>query len=163
MEKGTRWPIAPRLERRSISIPWSGCRIWLGALTVGGYGLIGSGRDLIYTHRAAWELANGPIPSGLLVCHRCDIRCCINPAHMFLGTHADNRLDCAAKDRDHKGSIHYNAKLTENDVRRIRADPRPSTKIAPEYGVNSRHIRAVKSRLWWRHVAGAEQSDREVA
>ncbi|MGH7024521.1 MAG: HNH endonuclease signature motif containing protein [Caulobacteraceae bacterium] len=56
-------------------------------------------RDTRYAHRLAWELANGPIPDGLLILHKCDNPVCCNPDHLFLGTAADNHADCAAKGR----------------------------------------------------------------
>ena len=78
----------------------NGCEVWTGELNEKGYGRRrfrdGKNRRI---HRVVWELRNGPIPDGLLVCHRCDNPPCCNPEHLFLGTHADNVLDMMAKGR----------------------------------------------------------------
>lgn len=149
MEKGTRWPIGPRLERRSILVPWSGCRIWLGAVNkVSGYGLIGTGRKLISTHRAAWEEAYGTIPDGLCVLHRCDIRCCINPSHLFLGGHLENSHDAIAKGRAATGEKHGNCKLSDAEVTSIRFDTRPSRITAADYGIDPAYVRALRRGDW---------------
>lgn len=69
----------------------------------GGYGKLKSDDGLIGAHRASWILANGPIPDGLCVLHRCDNPPCVNPAHLWVGTHADNAADKVAKGRARGG------------------------------------------------------------
>lgn len=79
----------------------SGCIEWTGAKQPRGYGHIatGEGRETIGTHRAAWIVANGPIPDGMDVCHSCDNPPCCNPQHLFLGTRSENLLDMVDKGR----------------------------------------------------------------
>jgi hypothetical protein len=79
------------------------CLEWTGAISSSGYGSIaGDEQKNISAHCAAWIIANGTIPEGLCVLHRCDNRRCVRPAHLFLGTRVDNNRDMAAKDRAHK-------------------------------------------------------------
>ena len=78
----------------------SGCLLWMkGATAQGRYGAIRHGDGVIMTHRAAWICRHGSIPSGLQVCHKCDVGFCINPDHLFLGTHDDNMADKTRKGR----------------------------------------------------------------
>jgi len=75
------------------------CWEWTGARTRGGYGHIGAGRRTLKAHRVAWEIANGPIPDGMVVRHKCNNPPCVRPLHLELGTHADNNRDMAARCR----------------------------------------------------------------
>ncbi len=127
-----------------------GCWHWAAGLTPKGYGNFNSGKGRSSrAHRVAWELANGPVPTGLLVCHRCDNPSCVRPDHLFLGTDADNMSDKAAKGRGTApptwtGADHPRARLTEECVRQLRILAElgiPSTWMAERYGV-SRHTAA---------------------
>lgn len=105
MIRGKAATLSERLERNSIPEPNSGCILWLGAVDKWGYGRIGR-REFGYSslvHRLSYQHSRGLIPSGMLVCHRCDVPSCINPAHLFLGTHADNMADMARKGRVRQG------------------------------------------------------------
>lgn len=77
-----------------------GCWLWKGALNTGGYGMIGHYRKpMITAHRLSWELENGDIPNGLLILHMCDVKNCVNPRHLRLGTQAENIRDAVTKGR----------------------------------------------------------------
>lgn len=109
-------------------------------------------------HRISWQLANGPIPAGMFVCHRCDNPPCVNPAHLFLGTPAENLADMRAKGRGPKplrGENGTKAKLREDDVRNIRrrvAAGEMQKSLADEYGVSKAAVNLIVLRKNWKHV-----------
>ena len=95
-------PAPERLAAKLVQMP-SGCIEWIGATSADGYGQLGVDGKVIYTHRFAWELANGPIPDDISVLHHCDNPPCCNVEEcLFLGTPADNMADMAAKGRGRK-------------------------------------------------------------
>lgn len=93
--------VAERFDRIGVTVTPEGCHEWRGARRAGGYGAVSVAvRQTDYAHRVAWQLAFGPIPDGMFVCHRCDNPPCCNPEHLFLGTNADNMRDMVAKGRE---------------------------------------------------------------
>ncbi len=148
-----------KLERESIPEPNSGCHLWLRAVRGHGYGVLWWEGGLVDVHRLSWAEANGPIPPGNVICHRCDVRLCINPAHLFLGTQADNLRDMALKGRASRkarawprGEKNRGAKLTASDVLAIRKDARSRVDIAAAYSVSYSAIARIKTRLRWGHI-----------
>lgn len=137
----------------------SGCWEWQGSKR-GGYGriIIGSRTDgtrkVVMAHRLSYEITYGEIPKGMEVCHSCDNRCCINPDHLFIGTHKDNMDDRDRKGRNisHKGEKNGRAKLNENDVYAIRtkrANGSTFQEIADEYGIHKKTVMdAVSGKNW---------------
>lgn len=143
-----------RFESKYIPEPNTGCWLWLDYLYPNGYGHFRRGRKMMGAHRAAYELFVGEI-GEFFVCHRCDVRHCVNPDHLFLGTPKDNSADMAKKKRAARqaGDDHPQSKLTTEDVITIRRSPLTAKELGKVYGVHSEHIRAIRKRKTWRHVA----------
>lgn len=147
-------PSLERFEAKVAFCPKSGCWLWTGHRYSQGYGAFHVAGKVVRSHRIAWQFYCGRIPPGLWVLHKCDVRHCVNPYHLFLGTRADNTADMVSKGRQPRalGERNSHAKLTASDVLLIRADDRASHLIAADYSVSQSAIRWIKRRGTWTHV-----------
>lgn len=131
------------------------CWEWQAGRT-NGYGIFWMNGKSRRASRVSYEMEIGPIPKGLSVCHTCDNPPCVNPAHLFLGTTADNLADRDLKGRgaDRRGSSHHLNKLTEDDVENIRANRMnlSGRELARLFGVSPASISNIIKRKSWRHV-----------
>jgi hypothetical protein len=151
----------PHLSYLEKSLPLctpDACSEWPFPGNGHGYGRVTIEGQTGFTHRAAWELANGPIPPGLFVCHKCDNPPCFNPYHLFLGTSADNTRDMVNKGREPHGEGSSNARLTEAQVREIRRKYVKRSyglrRLSAEYKVSRSNIHHIVSGKRWKHVDG---------
>lgn len=136
----------------------SGCWPWRTSGT--SYGQFVYAGRITRTHRLSWMFAHGDIPSGTCVCHRCDNRACVNPAHLFLGSIADNNADKTAKGRNPgnsktHGTAHRLAKLNDDSVRRMRqlfAGGITTYRLAEMFGVTPNAAWMAVTRKTWKHV-----------
>jgi hypothetical protein len=153
-----------RIQAKIWPEPMSGCWLWGGALRSTGYGSVylDGSRS---AHRVVWEAVNGPIPKGTghhgtCVLHRCDNRACVNPDHLFLGSHQDNVADMHAKGRGYQnpgkpGETNHMAKLTDAEVVEMRLSQAAGDTqmvLAKRYGVSQGLVSAIIRRERWTHV-----------
>ena len=89
----------------------TGCWNWTASVRDNGYGQMQTHKKVERAHRVSWEIHRGEIPDGMFVLHRCDNRLCVNPDHLYLGTHADNMRDITERGRSSKGIFHYKRRL----------------------------------------------------
>lgn len=138
---------------------WNGTHCWTWiASTVdkqrGAFSLSRSRYEL--ASRSSYKFFVGPIPDGMLVCHKCDNPSCVNPAHLFTGTHKDNMQDCSLKGRTYKpdmrGERNPRRKLTVKQVLEIRSSKLPRIKLAGLFGVSRTNIGDIQRRDTWRSI-----------
>lgn len=134
-----------RIERKFVPEPNSGCWLWFGCHHEAGYGRIMIDGYLRPAHRYVFECCYGvELPSEMFVCHKCDTPECINPAHLFVGTQAENIADCKQKGRMHPGEKNGRAKLSDAQYQAILSDPRPYKLIASDYRIHVEHVGSLK-------------------
>lgn len=140
-------------KRRGSGACWE----WTGMKSTSGYGFLHlAPGEKVMAHRFSYALHVGPIPAGKLVLHRCDNPPCVNPRHLFCGTHKDNTADMFAKGRakpgDMTGTNNHQAKINEDVVRAIRASPDTAEAVADWYGLSKSLIHAIRQRRLWAHI-----------
>jgi hypothetical protein len=145
----------------------SDCWLWCASKDAAGYGAISvdvdGKRTSLRAHRLSYELTKGPIPVGLMACHKCDNPPCVNPDHIFLGTAQENSADRDAKGRHRVvpprnraiGERSGQAKLTDADVLRISeryADGATQKQLASEFGISQTEVGNILRGRSWKHV-----------
>ncbi len=147
-------PAIERIMSRVEIVTESGCWIYTGPGETHGTINIKGRSGPAQVHRLMWEHHNGPIPKGLVVCHRCDVGFCCNPAHLFIGTQRDNQLDKVRKNRQARGETVASSILTREQVIDILQSKDTHAELALRYGVTKGAIKAVKTRQNWKHITG---------
>lgn len=149
-------PLAERFWEKVEQRGMDECWPWIGSIDTRGYGCIGAngGKPLMRAHRVSYELTIGQIPPGLVVCHTCDNRACVNPRHLFVATQRENIIDMIRKGRRHSsaGERNPSVKLTAAQVLSIRADRSRTKDIVVSYGISRTTAYSIKNRETWRHL-----------
>jgi hypothetical protein len=143
------------MEDRIIRVPIAGCWLWTEYVMSNGYAqFCGPNRQKTQWHRLSWTIHNGPIPDGMQVLHKCDVRCCVNPHHLFLGTHMDNMIDRQKKGRNVNpiGEQHGQSKLTVEQVKRIKYSTERGSDLARDLSISPVTVHAIRHGKTWKHV-----------
>ncbi len=137
--------IVKRFNEKWTPEPFSGCWLWIGGVRDDGYGQFIVSRKVLRAHRVSYLIHVGAIPNGNCVLHRCDTPLCVNPAHLFLGTVADNNRDRAIKCRSA-------GKLSKDQALVIRNLKLSGQALAREFGISAAQVSRIKNTKKWKHL-----------
>lgn len=132
------------------------CWLWLGSVS-SGYGRFSFKGESVLAHRVSWFLAHDFYPpKDKEICHSCDNPACVNPSHLWIGTHTDNMKDCKNKRRNSLirpvGENHGNARLKDREVIEIRNSSEKGVVLARRYKVSTQLISKVRKNEIWKHL-----------
>lgn len=136
----------------------NGCWIWRGAKFSNGYGRVRlSTTKTVSAHRLAYEFRHGSIPRDLCACHKCDVRDCVNPSHIFIGTFDDNNKDRSNKGRNARlfGEDSPRSKLTNEsviEIRKRRSNGDGLKVLANEFNTTPQNICMIANKKSWSHI-----------
>lgn len=148
--------VGPRIITYHRVAP-SGCWEWARTRDKDGYGKIRVKGIMQMAHRVSYEYFDGEIQEGLIVRHKCDNPCCINPEHLELGTHKDNAWDAIRRNRrSTRGEDNVRAKLTPEEVLQIYNDQRGCVELSKVYHVRPAAISKIERGQTWQHVTQHE-------
>lgn len=141
-------------ERRYIPEPNSGCWLWLAGINPStGYGRFYTGVDTcIYAHKFSYQFFKGIIPKGRMLRHRCDVKSCVNPDHLLIGTALDNSKDAVERGLHAHGEKHGMVKLTAGDIAAIRNSKLSRVALSSKFKVARAHIGRIQTRQVWKHL-----------
>lgn len=150
-------PLRERFNEKIEFEPMSGCWLWNAGTTADGYGKFWMNGKTRVAHRVSWEFHHQQIPKQLFVLHRCDTPPCVNPAHLFLGTKADNVSDMWRKGRARSvhGTFCNFSKLTDSDIsiiRKRRQSGELHRSLATAFGCTQSNISQIVNKITWRHI-----------
>jgi hypothetical protein len=155
-----------RFESLYTPEPNTGCWLWMEEIRQEGYGVFKIGTRPYDAHRLSYFIHSGSIPFGLLVCHTCDTRACINPNHLFLGTYLSNARDASIKGRLAVGENRYGAKLTEQNVRDMLSlldtDSYSQKQVGTMFGISQQVVSDIVNGYKWSHITGRAATTKEV-
>lgn len=134
-----------RFRSKYIPVTESGCWIWVGADKGNGYGNFQYNGKYMPAHRMSYMIHNQDDVDGLDVCHKCDVRACVNPDHLFLGTRKDNMQDAVSKGRQAKGFMLPHTKLSNDDVEHIASSLLSDDELVSKYQVSKKHIQRIRN------------------
>lgn len=146
-----------RVDRRGPDDCWE----WQSYINDSGYGITRGRKNKAFrAHVMAYEFTYGPVPGNMFVCHKCDNRACCNPAHLFVGTPADNVRDMVekgrvARDTGRRGELHGMSKVTDEGVREMRELARDGLSYAElgrRYGISDVQVSRIVRRMCWNHL-----------
>lgn len=139
--------VTPYLLGNYTPVPESGCWLWLGAWAKSGYGKVGAnGEHLgkeVQAHRMFYHVFKGHVPEGMFVCHKCDVRACVNPDHLFVGTPEENSRDMVSKGRAR--GIHSHARHSDELKLAVRGFPGTRREAAEHFGISFASVTYIRS------------------